>query len=92
MSGKGLPVHIDVNFGAVARLHMRELSFLEVGGDPNVIQGNKKEKTLARLDDFANFDGLVCDCAVLGRNDRSVVQVELSGIEAGLRLLDGGPC
>src|ERR1700739_2302315 len=84
---KGLTVGVGFDVSLLARLHIAQLRFLEIGSDPNVLEGHDHQKTLAGLHDLAVFDGLMSGNTVHRSEYLAVAEVELSGVEGRARLI-----
>ena len=67
---------IDGEFDRLAGMHARELGFLEVGDDPWVGFGERKEH-LAGFHLIADFRGFIADAAVGRRGDHRVRELSL---------------
>ena len=67
-------------------LHSRELVFLEIGVDPEAVRRNDRQQIGALRDIGADPGGAVADIAVDGRADFGVTEIELGGLQIGLRL------
>ena len=82
---------IDANADGLAGVHVGELGFLEIGGDPDVVLDDGEEG-LAGGGEVAGLDGLVRDAAGLGGGDAGVGELEGGVIDGGLCDVDGGLC
>ncbi len=71
-------------------MHALELGFLEVGGDPEVVERDDGEEVLADGEVGAEYDVLFVDDAGGGREDAGVGEIEQCLVDLGLGLLDGG--
>src|ERR1700677_3038376 len=49
------PESVDPDCHSLTRTHVFELSFFEVCGNPDVVQGNNREQTLTRLNTLTEF-------------------------------------
>src|SRR5580704_10843817 len=78
---------VDPDRYGFTRAHMSELRFFEVCGDPDVVQRDNREQTLARLNTMAEFDRFPSDHAAHRRIDFRVAKVQLRGVQIGACLL-----
>src|ERR1700682_1130671 len=83
LAGKG----VDGNSHALPWVHMGELSFLEIGGDPYIVQGHNRQQRLPGLHVHANFHIFVHDAAHR-RSNRAVLQIQFGLREGGAFFLD----
>ena len=60
---------IDADFGLLARMHIGQLGFLEIGFDIGAVGRNKRHQALAGLHELAGFHRAIGDDAVEGRAD-----------------------
>jgi hypothetical protein len=60
------PEGIHVDRDRLARVHAPQLSFLEVRGDPDVVERHHSQKRLAGLDAVAEFNRLMTNHASTG--------------------------
>src|SRR5579862_4673522 len=93
-AGKALDLSLVVSSESVysdrygfTRAHVSELRFFEVCGDPDVVQRDNREQTLARLNTMAEFDRFPSDHAAHRRIDFRVAKVQLRGVQIGACLL-----
>ncbi len=75
-------VYFDLH--RLSGLHVFELSFLEIGGNPNVAQGNNRHKVLPGRDVLTYLYGPFADNSVHGGDDGGVVEIELRLVERRL--------
>ena len=80
-------VGIDFDRDPLADFHIAKLGFLEVGGDPDIVERNDLHQFLAGGDVLADFDGAVADYACDRSNDFGVLQIQLRLIEVSFLLL-----
>jgi hypothetical protein len=90
VAGKGLAVGVDVDFCLLASLHLTKLRFLKICGNPNILQRDDHQQTLALLHDLAGFDLFVGHNAIDRRHHFGVTQIQLSGFQQRARFLDLG--
>ena len=72
----------------LARFHALELRLFEIGGDPDVLQGNEGHDAFAGRNVLANLAGLFAYDSVSGRANDGVAKVQLGLIERGALLRD----
>ena len=71
------PGSVGAEGHALAGLHLLQLCFFEIGGDPDVVDGNDGQQLLARLHALAGFHGLAPDDPAYRRDDLCIAKVEL---------------
>ncbi len=81
---------VDLDCDVLAGVHLLQLGFLEVGGDPEVGEGDDGEEILADAEVRADLNVLLVDDAGYRGDDVSVGEVEFSLVETGLGLIDVG--
>ena len=81
---------VDLDGDFLAGMHVCELGFLEVGGDPEVGQGDDGEEVLTDAEVGAYLHILFVDDAGGGSGDVGVAEVQQGLIDLGLGLLDVG--
>jgi hypothetical protein len=69
------------------RVHVPQLSFLEVRCNPDVVERRHRQKRLAGLDAVAEFNRLMANHAADWRIDFGVTQIELSSVNIGSGLV-----
>jgi hypothetical protein len=67
-----------------------QLSFLEIRGDVDLIQGNDGEEQLPRGNVLAQVHGLLRDLAGYGGGDVGVGEIQLGLLQQGFGAFDGG--
>ena len=82
--------HVGDDRRFLARRHMRELVFLEIGVDPKPMRRDDGDQIGASGDIGADLGRAIADVAVDGRADFRVAEVELGGAQIGLGFRDGG--
>src|SRR5215475_13594825 len=70
---------IDVDRNRLAGPHVLQLSFLEIRSDPDIVERNKREQTLPRLNPLAKFDRLAPNHPTDRRVYFGVAQIQLGG-------------
>ena len=81
-------IGIDLNGDALARLHVAQLGFLEVGGNPDVIEIDHFHQFLPRNDVLPDLDRAVADDPVHRSDHFRVVEIEFRLFEAGFGTLN----
>src|ERR1700679_285350 len=79
---------VDFNLHFLARLHLLQLSLLEVGGNPEVLQRNDRHQRLADAQVLSRRDALATDNARNRSNDLGVAKIQLRLVDLSLRLLN----
>src|SRR5262249_21194224 len=80
---------VDLNVDNLPGLHMLELGFLEIGGDPDLVKGNNRQQLLALLNVHSDYDILVY-LAAGRRRDPGIPQIQFSLGEQCALLLNIG--
>src|SRR5579859_6206754 len=83
-------VGVKFDRDSLSGAHVTQLSFFEVGGNPDVVKIDDLHEFLAWSYILANFDGAIADDAAHGRNDLCVLQVQTSLVEIGFLALGFG--
>src|ERR1700722_5527141 len=79
---------LDIDVDRLTGPHPAQLVFLEIGGDPYVVERYHRQQRFARLHALTRFDAFLADYATHGRGNPRVAVVEQGLIEFGLGLLN----
>src|SRR5271155_1486034 len=88
ISFEGVAQRIDVDIDRLPRLHPAQLVFLEVGGNPDVVERHHCEQRFAWLNALSRLDAFLADHPSHRRSDFGVAVIEQGLIELSLRLLN----
>src|SRR6266481_655715 len=70
-------IHMDTH--GLTWAHVLKLSFLEVGGHPDIVDGNDGKQTLSRLNSLAEFYSLAANDAADRSIDSRVAKIQFRG-------------
>src|SRR5271154_6346316 len=82
-----LSIGVDAEFDPLARVHTAELRFLEIRGNPDVVQWDHRHQLLSGRHVFPELHGLLADDPGHRRDNSAIAEVELRLFYEGFPLL-----